>query len=211
MHWEACKETVLSCAGLGKTAATGSDYRCVCSDESWDKKQQKERIKREAERVCRLVYLPAFLIPLVLAIVRAPPPAFLCARPCTYSRIGGAPPPSQREGLTAQDLEQKAAEAAAAAAEVEKQKTRIKFCSAGNLNPDDLRKEMNVERQRRSFIRDDDDAAYRVSPEEKVRRAIHARTCAHTHTHEHTTHARTRKHTCIHTKTHTRNTQTHKR
>ena len=95
-------------------------------------------------------------------------------------------------------MEQKAAEAAAAAAELEKQKTRIKFCSAGNLNPDDLRKEMNVERQRRSFIRDDDDAAYRVSPEEKVRRAVHAR--AHTRTNTPRTHAqanihvRTRKH-----------------
>ena len=80
MQWEACKGTVLSCAGLGKRAATGSDDRCVCSDESWDKKQQKERIKREAERVCRLVYLPAFFSPLVHAIVRAPLPACLCAR-----------------------------------------------------------------------------------------------------------------------------------
>jgi hypothetical protein len=78
------------------------------SDESWDKKQMKERLKREKE--------------------------------------------------------QKAAEEAAKAAEAEAKK--IKFCSAGNLNPADLQKEMNVHRQKRTVYRHDD-SEYRVSAQEK--------------------------------------------
>ena len=78
------------------------------SDESWDKKQKKERLKREKE--------------------------------------------------------QKAAEEAAKAAEAEAK--IIKFCSAGNLNPADLQKEMNVHRQKRTVYRHDD-SEYRVSAEEK--------------------------------------------
>ena len=71
----------------------------------------------------------------------------------------------QKERLK-REKEEKAAEEAAKAAALESKK--VKFCSAGNLNPEDLKKEMNVQRQRRAVFKHDD-SEYRVSAEERKR------------------------------------------